>query len=88
MSSRGVKRNMKPRDDNLALVPRIGLNAEDAAKAIGVSKRQLLALKKAGEIPFVELGGQTFLFEPHDLTAWLNRKKTTQEVPINGQHLD
>jgi excisionase family DNA binding protein len=70
--------------DNLAPVPRIGLNAEDAAKAIGVSKRQLFALKDAGEIPFVEVGAQTFLFDPHDLVAWLNRKKTTKEGPTNG----
>ena len=32
--------------DNLAPVPRIiGLNAEDAARAIGVSKRQLFVIK-------------------------------------------
>jgi hypothetical protein len=39
---------MKPAD-NLAPVPRIAVNAEDAAKAIGVSKRQLFAIKDAGE---------------------------------------
>ena len=71
------------RDQNIVAggvlpVPRIGLNAEDAAMAIGVSKRQLFAIKDSGELPYVEAGPQTFLFDPKDLEAWLNKKKTTK----------
>jgi hypothetical protein len=63
---------------DLAPVPRIGLNADDAAKAIGVSKRQLFAIKDTGELPYVEAGPQTFLFDPKDLSEWLNKKKKTK----------
>ncbi len=69
---------------DLAPVPRIGLNADDAAKAIGVSKRQLFAIKDAGELPYVEAGPQTFLFDPKDLADWLNKKKKTKGVQ-NGE---
>jgi hypothetical protein len=64
----------------LAPIPRIALNADDAAKSIGLSKRQLFAIKDAGEIPYIEAGGQTFLFDPSDLQAWLNKKKKTKPV--------
>jgi hypothetical protein len=63
---------------DLAPVPRIGLNADDAARALGLSKRQLFALKDAGELPYVEAGSQTFLFLPSDLAAWLDKKKITK----------
>ena len=62
----------------LAPIPRIGLNADDAAKAIGLSKRQLYAIKDAGELPYVEFGAQTFLFDPKDLADWLGKKKKTK----------
>jgi hypothetical protein len=65
---------------DLAPVPRIGLNADDAARAIGISKRQLFAIKDAGELPYVEAGPQTFLFDPQDLAEWLHKKKKTKEV--------
>jgi hypothetical protein len=70
----------------LAPVPRIGLNADDAARAIGLSKRQLFALKDAGELPYVEAGPQTFVFDPADLAAWLSKKKKTKSLePTHGQ---
>jgi excisionase family DNA binding protein len=75
------------RDDILAAIPRIALNAEDAARAIGVSKRQLFAIKDSGELPFIEVGPQTFLFKPSDLDAWLHKKRKTKEV-TNGQHIE
>ena len=61
-----------------AAIPRISLNADDAAKAIGISKRQPLAIKDTGELPFVEAGPQTFLFDPQDLADWLRKKKKTK----------
>jgi hypothetical protein len=75
-------RNNEPR--GLSPVPRIGLNADDAAKAIGVSKRQLFAIKDSGELPFITIGPQTFLFLPEDLKSWLNKKKQTNAP--GGQH--
>jgi excisionase family DNA binding protein len=81
---------MKQLDDRnneargLSPVPRIGLNADDAAKAIGVSKRQLFTIVNAGELPYVEAGPQTFLFDPKDLEAWLHKKKKT--IASGDQH--
>ena len=71
----------------VAPVPRISLNTDDAAKAIGVSKRTLLAILADGELPYIEAGPQTFLFDPADLVAWLNRKKKTKGAK-NGEHLN
>ena len=71
-------------DLTLSPIPRIGLNADDAAKAIGVSKRQLFAIKDSGELSYVEAGPQTFLFDPKDLADWLNKKKKTK--PTGDQH--
>jgi hypothetical protein len=61
-----------------APIPRIGLNADDAAKAIGVSKRQLFAIMDTGELPYVEASRQTFIFDPQDLAEWLRKKKKTK----------
>jgi hypothetical protein len=59
---------------------RASLNAEDAAMAIGISKRQLFAITNAGELPYVEAGPQTYLYDPKDLADWLNKKKKTKGV--------
>ena len=59
--------------------------ADDAARAIVVSKRQLFAIKDTGELPYVEAGPQTFVFDPKDLEAWLNKKKKTK-LPKDEQH--
>jgi hypothetical protein len=66
-------------------VPVLSLNVENAAKAIGVSKRQLLAIKAAGDLPYIEVGPQTFLFDPIDLQAWLLRNKKPKARAENGQ---
>lgn len=79
--------DLEPAADNLIPVPRIALNAEDAAKALGISKRTLLVLVAAGELPYVEAGRHTFLFAPADLAAWVENKKKTREV-AHGQHLN
>ena len=69
-------------EKNLAPLPRISLNADDAAKTLGVSKRQLLAIKNAGELPFIQVGGQTFLFDPQDLAEWMRKKKMTKAQEV------
>ena len=80
-------------DDDLAeleKVPRIGLNVSDAAKAIGVSVRQMQAIINAGQIPFVEIGKQTFVIRIKDLDAFLEKKKRTKQPEAKetnyGQH--
>src|SRR5689334_18091148 len=61
------------------MIPCISLNTDNAAKAIGLSKHQLLAAKEAGEIPYVELGPKTFLFDPADLAHFLRRNRQIAE---------
>jgi len=53
-----------------------GLNGNDAARSIGISKGQLYALANAGEIPCVRLSRQTLIFDPKDLADWINKKKS------------
>jgi hypothetical protein len=79
---------VKDIDRHVAPVPRIGLNPDDAAKAIGISKKMLYDLKNAGEIPYTEAGPQTFVFDPRDLEAWLVRNKKTKgpQGEQHGQH--
>jgi excisionase family DNA binding protein len=83
-----MKTNHEPPAAHVAPVPRISLNADDAAKALGISKRQLLAIRDAGELPFIQAGGQTFLFDPQDLAEWLRKKKQTKGGDNNGEHLN
>ena len=83
-----MKNELQSQPAHLAPVPRIGLNADDAAKALGISKRQLFAIKDAGELPFIQAGGQTFLFDPQDLAAWLRKKKQTKGGDKHGEHLN
>ncbi len=69
---------------NVTPIPRISLNADDAAKALGISKRKLFEITNAGELPYVEAGPQTYLYDPKDLADWLNKKKKTK--PQGGAH--
>jgi hypothetical protein len=57
------------------------------ASSTASSKRQLLLILAAGELPYIEAGPQTYLFDPADLTTWLNKKKKTKE-PKYGEHLN
>jgi hypothetical protein len=54
----------------------VTLNAADAAKAIGISKKMLASLVASGEIAVVQLSRQTQLFDPDDLRAWRDSRKT------------
>ncbi len=63
------------KNGSLAPVPRIGLSTDDAAKALGISKRRLLELRADGSIPYVEIGPQTFVFDPADLEKFLAQRK-------------
>lgn len=52
-------------------VPRIGLNTDDAADALGISKRLLLQLVKAKRIRCTRPGPQTLIFDPDELRAFV-----------------
>jgi excisionase family DNA binding protein len=54
----------------------IGLNGNDAARSIGISKDKLYELANAGEIPCVRLNRQTLIFDPKDLADWINKNKS------------
>lgn len=56
-------------------IPCIGLNADDAARAIGVSKNTILEMARKGEIPHVRRGNKTQIFDPDDLRAWVLANK-------------
>ena len=65
-------------------IPRIALNVTDAAAALGISREKLHELRRAGEIPCVVLGRETYLFDPADLAAWRDRNKTQPGEKNNG----
>jgi len=61
------------------------LTPEQAAKHLGIGEDTLRALRKAGEIPYVNVGlGQkreTPRYEVADLDAWVQRRKTVASRP-------
>ena len=81
---------MKQLDDKknetkgISPIPRITLNVADAEAALGISREKLHELRRAGEIPCVVLGRETFLFDPADLAAWRDRNKTQPGETNNG----
>lgn len=64
----------------VALIERLLVKAPEAAKALSLSERTLWTLAKRGEIPRV-LHGRAVLYDPRDLLAWIDRKKTRGEGP-------
>lgn len=55
--------------------PQFLLNYRQAARVLGISERTLFDLKEAGEIPTVKLK-RAVRFDPRDLDAWIQRKKS------------
>jgi excisionase family DNA binding protein len=51
------------------------MRAREAAAYLGISYWKLMELRKAGRIPFSDLGG-LFLFRKEALDAWLLEKET------------
>lgn len=67
--------NLFKPEPSAPLIPCIGLNADDAAKAIGISKKMLQAMVAAGEIPCAkQLGRKTQIFDPDELREWIKSK--------------
>ena len=64
----------------------LALRPRDAAKALGISPRQLWQLTHDGHIPCVRVGSgkrRTVLYPLADLEAWLTRHATTAK---GGNH--
>lgn len=51
----------------------IGL--DETARRLGLSERTIRSLVGRGELPVVRVG-RRLLFDPHDLTAWIEAVKT------------
>jgi excisionase family DNA binding protein len=62
------------------------LTPEQAAKHLGIGEDTLRALRKAGEIPYVNVGlgrkRETPRYEVEDLDAWVKRRKTVASRPV------
>lgn len=56
------------------------LRAHEAAELLAISERNLWKLSKRGDLPRVEMGGSV-RYDPADLRAWIERKKTSGAQP-------
>lgn len=73
--TRAKRRKGQPMQSDAPPIPRLLLRAPDAAEALGISERTLWAYTKPrGSIPAVKIGGRV-LYDPRDLTAWIDRQK-------------
>ena len=64
----------------VAAIEPLLVRARDAAKALALSERTLWTLAQRGEIPRV-LAGRAVLYDPADLRAWIEKKKT-KNTPV------
>jgi excisionase family DNA binding protein len=60
--------------------PRIGLDYQEAARALCMSVSSLQKLVHRQEVPFVKIG-RLVRFIPDDLAAWLKEKRRVTHVP-------
>ena len=67
-------------EEKVSSVPRIALNVDDAAASLGISKRLLLQLVKAGRLPCFRPGPQTMIFDPDDLRTLVKSGKAHETV--------
>lgn len=54
-------------------IPPLALRAADAARALGISARQLWSLTNAGEIPHARIG-RSIAYPVDELREWLSRR--------------
>jgi excisionase family DNA binding protein len=66
-----------------ATVEPLLLKPADAAKALAVCARHLRTLTARGEIPAVKTG-RAVRYDPADLRAWIERKKTPLSICAPG----
>ncbi|MCA9092041.1 MAG: helix-turn-helix domain-containing protein [Planctomycetaceae bacterium] len=58
------------------------LTIKEVAQLLGCSEANIYALKTAGELPFVQVGiRKGYRIDSRDLDAFIERRKTTSEVP-------
>lgn len=65
--------------DKTINVPPLALRSRDAARALGITERTVIALADSGAIPCVRLGNVT-IFPVSCLRAWLDSQATTKPV--------
>jgi excisionase family DNA binding protein len=71
-----------------ASAPRLLLKPQEAANALGISLRTLMAMRAADEIPYVELGARNLRFPVDALRDWLARRTAwPTEIVSDGAEL-
>jgi len=60
-------------------VPPLLLDAREAARSLRISERTLARLTAAGSMPCVHIGRRV-LYDPRDLTAWIDGQKKNPQV--------
>jgi len=64
-------------------IPTLLLNSRDAAAALAIGTTTLNALANDGEIRQIKIGAAT-RYDPRDLVAWIDWKKTKQKPKANN----
>lgn len=62
-------------------VPRFLLTADEAARALAISRHLLWTLTAAGELPCVRVG-RAVRYDRADLLAWIAARKGTSTSPL------
>jgi excisionase family DNA binding protein len=57
------------------------LKPEDVARKLGVTRPTVLALARAGKIPYIELGKRIFRFDAADVETAIQSLKKTRKDP-------
>jgi excisionase family DNA binding protein len=52
------------------------LDADEVARFLNVPKRRVWQMSRRGEIPTVRIGPRQLRFDPDDLEAWRERRKS------------
>jgi len=62
------------KENNCPIEP-ILIDANAAARALGICSKTVWSLTNRGDLPCVRIG-QRVLYDPHDLRSWVDRQKT------------
>ena len=75
-----MKDQVKAETSSREPVPRLGLRAAEAAKALGIGQRLLWELTNRREIPHLRLG-RAVIYPVDGLQAWLAQRGQTGATP-------
>ena len=64
------------------VIPRLLLDAHDAAQALSICERKLWELTNKGDLPCVRIGRRV-LYDPRALTAWIDEQMQGGGVPAD-----